>query len=98
MVQSCILELGAWLAIGQEITPGIIIAASIIAGRSFALLEVAVTQWQVFLAARKSYHSLGEPLALAHYINCQLKAHQGLGVIGPSGAGKATLLGYRLAR
>ena len=125
MVQSCILGLGAWLAIGQQITPGIIIAASIIAGRSFAPLEVAVTQWRVFLAARKSYHSLGEALALVrgkkpaaelplpgatlaledlsctqvgahaalvHHINCQLKAGQGLGVIGPSGAGKTTLL------
>lgn len=65
MVQSCVLGLGAWLAIRQEITPGIIIAASIIAGRSFAPLEVAVTQWRVFLTARKGYHSLGEALALA---------------------------------
>ena len=65
MVQSCVLGLGAWLAIQQQITPGIIIAASIIAGRSFAPLEVAVTQWRVFLAARRGYHSLSEALALA---------------------------------
>ncbi len=58
MLQSAVLGTGAWLAIGQEITPGIMIAASIITSRALAPVEQAVTQWRGFLGARQGYARL----------------------------------------
>ena len=60
-LQSMMLGLGAWLAIGGEVTPGIMIAASILLGRALAPIEQAVMQWPSFqraLAARRSLAAL----------------------------------------
>ena len=54
-LQSMMLGLGAWLAIRGEVTPGIMIAASILLGRALAPIDQAVGQWPVLqrtLAAR----------------------------------------------
>lgn len=61
-LQSGILGLGAYLAILQEITPGMMIAASIIMGRALAPVELAVGTWKQLLAARASYSRLDELL------------------------------------
>ena len=56
-LQSMMLGLGAWLAIRGEVTPGIMIAASILLGRALAPIDQAVSQWpllQQTLAARRS--------------------------------------------
>ena len=56
-LQSMMLGLGAWLAIRGEVTPGIMIAASILLGRALAPIDQAVGQWPVLqhtLAARRS--------------------------------------------
>jgi PrtD family type I secretion system ABC transporter len=53
VLQSAILGVGAYLAIAGEITPGIMIAASIITSRAVAPIEQAVTQWRGFVAARQ---------------------------------------------
>ena len=58
MLQSAVLGTGARLAIGQEITPGIMIAASIITSRALAPVELAVTQWRGFVGARQGYARL----------------------------------------
>ena len=60
-LQSMMLGLGAWLAIRAEVTPGIIIAASILLGRALAPIDQAVGQWPVLqraLEARRSLASL----------------------------------------
>ena len=60
-LQSMMLGLGAWLAIRAEVTPGIIIAASILLGRALAPIDQAVGQWPVLqraLAARRSLAAL----------------------------------------
>ncbi|MCA0433930.1 MAG: type I secretion system permease/ATPase [Proteobacteria bacterium] len=62
-VQSGILGLGAYLAINQQITPGAIIAGSIIISRGLSPIETAVANWQQFLAARKALGRLDAALA-----------------------------------
>ena len=48
LLQSMILAAGAYLAIMQEVTPGVMIAASIIAARALAPVEQAIGQWRLF--------------------------------------------------
>lgn len=123
-LQSSILGLGCALAVVQIITPGAMIAASIIMGRALAPIQMAIGQWKGFINARASYDRLnafyqavpdeGDPLqlpeptghiavqnvtaappnsntAVLHNVNFEIKAGQGLGVIGPSASGKSTL-------
>ncbi|WP_346432234.1 type I secretion system permease/ATPase [Breoghania sp. L-A4] len=54
MLQSAVLGLGAWLAIRQEVSPGIMIAASIITARALAPVEQAVANWRGFVGARQA--------------------------------------------
>lgn len=60
--QSLILGLGAYLAIQNSITPGMMIAASILMGRALYPIEVAIGMWKQFLATRTSYQRLGDIL------------------------------------
>jgi len=63
VLQSAILAVGAWLAILQEISPGTMIAASILTSRALAPVEQAVAQWRGFTAARHSLKKLNEAIA-----------------------------------
>ena len=54
-LQVLMLATGAYLAIQDLITPGTMIAASIIMGRALAPVELAVTQWRNLVTARDSY-------------------------------------------
>ncbi len=58
LLQSSILALGAYLAVYQIITPGVMIAASIIGGRALAPVDQVVGGWRNFIAARQSYGRL----------------------------------------
>jgi PrtD family type I secretion system ABC transporter len=62
-VQSAILGTGAWLAIQQIITPGVMIAASIIMGRGLAPIEQAIGSWRQFVGARAAWGRLDQLLA-----------------------------------
>jgi len=123
-IQSAILGLGGYLAVKQIITPGAMIAASIILGRALAPIQMIIGQWRGFNAARDAYSRLnafyeivpedgentrlptptgqlsvenlmagppGAKTAVLTGLNFALKPGQGLGVIGPSAAGKSTL-------
>jgi PrtD family type I secretion system ABC transporter len=57
-LQVAILGVGAYLAMLQEISPGIMIAASIVMGRALAPVEQAVQQWKQFVGARQSHARL----------------------------------------
>ncbi|UES54003.1 type I secretion system permease/ATPase (plasmid) [Roseibium aggregatum] len=65
ILQSAILGVGAWLAIKQEITPGVMIASSIMTSRALSPIEQAVSQWRGFVACRQSLRRLREVLSVA---------------------------------
>lgn len=56
--QSAMLALGAALAINQDITPGMMIAASIIMGRALAPIDQLVAQWTVMQGAIDGWRTL----------------------------------------
>jgi PrtD family type I secretion system ABC transporter len=58
VVQTLILGGGAYLAIEGKISPGAMIAGSILVGRALAPIEGAVGQWKVFLGARGAWDRL----------------------------------------
>ena len=124
MFQSGMLGLGALLAVQQEISPGSMIAASIIMARALAPVEQAVGHWQPYLGFRRAWARLSElmkqtpapaePMPLpepkgaleveglsafvpdsdkpiVYNVSFRIAAGTGLGVIGPTGAGKSTL-------
>lgn len=124
-LQIFILGAGAWLAIHGEISPGMMIAASIMMGRALAPVEQSVGQWKAFMGARNAWARLealfngagqqpertplpapkGRLAAEALFVgsgpgtkpilrNIQFEISPGevLAVIGPSAAGKSTLL------
>lgn len=62
LLQSSMLGFGAYLALEQEITPGVMIAASIIMGRGLAPVEQAIGSWRSFVNARAAYHRLDDLL------------------------------------
>jgi ATP-binding cassette subfamily C protein len=64
LIQSAVLGVGAFLVISQEATGGLIIAASILAARALAPVELVVGNWQGFLAARQAWRRLKEGFAL----------------------------------
>ena len=55
LLQSASLALGAYLALQNEITPGMIIAVAIITSRAMAPVEQAIGQWRNFVGARQSW-------------------------------------------
>lgn len=63
LLQVGMLAGGAWLAIDNIITPGVMIASSIIMSRALAPIEGAIGSWRGFLSARTAYHRLRETLA-----------------------------------
>jgi ATP-binding cassette subfamily C protein EexD len=62
LLQSLVLGLGAYLAIEQVTTPGVMIAAMILAGRALAPIDMLIATWRGFVSARTSYRRLQELL------------------------------------
>ncbi len=57
-LQSIILAVGAALAVEQLITPGVMIAASILTGRALAPVDQTLAQWKGVITARQAYQRL----------------------------------------
>ncbi len=62
ILQSLVLGVGAFLAIEHIITPGMMIAASILMGRALAPIDMLIGAWRGFVGARSSYQRLDELL------------------------------------
>ncbi len=61
-MQSLVLGAGAYLAIYHVITPGLMIAASILTGRALAPIDLLVGNWRGFVGARAAYRRLDQLL------------------------------------
>ena len=63
LFQSLILGMGAWLAIQDQITPGGMIAGSILLGRTLAPVELLIGAWKQWISASDAHQRLDELLA-----------------------------------
>nr|WP_111550588.1 type I secretion system permease/ATPase [Salipiger aestuarii] len=62
-LQSAMLGLGAYLVLRGELTPGAMIAGSILMGRALAPVELAIGQWPMVTRARKGWDNLVQLLS-----------------------------------
>ena len=62
-LQSAILGLGAWLVLQGEITPGVMIASSILLGRALAPVETVVNQWGSVQRTKRAWNNLAALLS-----------------------------------
>lgn len=125
LIQIAMLGTGAYLVLERHVTPGIMMAATIILSRALAPVEQAIGTWKGFVEARESWQNLSTLLAdnkndaqsmplpapsgqlqvervsfmtpvskllIIKGVSFQLIAGEVLGVIGPSAAGKSSLL------
>ena len=58
LLQSAMLAVGAYLVLKNELTPGAMIAGSILLGRALAPIEMAIGQWPMVVRARNAWQSL----------------------------------------
>jgi PrtD family type I secretion system ABC transporter len=79
LLQVGMLGLGAYLAVGQEITPGMMIAGSIIMGRALAPVEASIGAWRNFVAARDARGRLTD------FLDQVPRAAAGLALPAPNG-------------
>jgi ATP-binding cassette subfamily C protein EexD len=119
------LALGAYLVITHEITPGLLMAGSLLLGRALSPIDQMIGSWKGFVGARVQYNRLNETLEKlsAEPERMKLPAPQGhiqvenlivtppgaktpvirnisfvapagtvVGIVGPSAAGKSTLV------
>ncbi len=62
-IQVAVMGVGVYLAVHKQITPGVMIAASIMLGRALAPVEQMIGTWRGFVAARESYNRINSALS-----------------------------------
>ncbi len=99
-LQSAILGLGAALAVQQIISPGAMIAGSIILGRALAPIQMVIGQWRSYIQTKSAYRDLNSFYASLPEDVEKLSLPQPTGIVsvknlsaGPPSAKKATLKG-----
>ncbi len=63
LLQIGMLSVGAYLAIDNQVTPGAMIAGSILMGRALAPVEQAIGTWRSLVTARQAYQRLKAAMA-----------------------------------
>ncbi|MFA7433243.1 MAG: type I secretion system permease/ATPase [Gemmobacter sp.] len=63
LLQSSLLTLGAWLVLQRQLSPGMIIAVSIIAGRALAPIDQVIGQWRSIGRAHEAHRRLQAAMA-----------------------------------
>lgn len=99
-VQSAAIGAGAYLVLLQEISPGMIIAGSILIGRALQPVEMAVGAWQRFAEAKNQYSRVQDMLETAAVSSVNMSLPDITGAISaseasitPPGASRPTLEG-----
>jgi len=62
-LQSAMLGLGAYLVLQSQLSPGAMIAASVLLGRALAPVDLAIGQWHLIQRAHSGWHALGNLLS-----------------------------------
>jgi PrtD family type I secretion system ABC transporter len=62
-IQTAMLGVGAWLVLAQHVTPGVMMAGTIILGRALAPVETLVASWRNLIEAIQAWKRLDELLA-----------------------------------
>ena len=60
-MQVAMLAVGAWLVIEQHVTPGIMIASTILLSRALQPVEMLITGWKAMIDARGAWRRLAAP-------------------------------------
>lgn len=63
LLQSLMLAAGAWLALHDRLSPGSMVAASILLGRGLAPIEATIAHWALVQAGGQAWRRLGQLLA-----------------------------------
>ena len=86
VVQTLILGGGAYLAIKGEMSPGSMIAGSILVGRALAPIEGAVGQWKSLIGARASWDRLQSMLRADTAVEDHMTLPEPRGVVSAEAA------------
>lgn len=76
-VQMGVLGLGAWLVVGADASPGIMVAATILLGRALQPVEHLISGWKQLIDARAAWRRLAQPDAAVPVARLQLPAPAG---------------------
>jgi PrtD family type I secretion system ABC transporter len=90
VLQVAMLGVGAWLVVGREASPGIMVAATILLSRALQPVEQLISGWRAMLDARGAWQRLGERSASAP------AAHQ-VALPAPAGRIEVDRLAYSFA-
>ena len=101
-LQSGALGIGAWLVLANQLTPGGMIAGTILLGRALSPVDMVIATWREFVAAREAFARLNALLA-AHAVPPEAIelprpageiVAEGL-IVAPPGGGTPILRGLR---
>lgn len=88
LLQSSLLGLGGYLALQQEISAGMIVATSIIAGRALAPVDQVIGQWTSVVRALEAHNRLGATFAKAPQLRPTIDLPPAKGHLAVAGVSK----------
>lgn len=86
ILQSLVLGLGAYLALSAELSPGMMIAGSILLGRALQPMDQMIAVWKQFVSARGQWARLNELLIKVPVDRAQMRLPDPVGNLVAKGA------------